>query len=407
MNQLGRWEVGREGSGVVRWAAMRIDEVELRVVALPLRTPFAAAHGTVDVRTAVLVRVLGPDGEGWGECAALPEPTYTSEFTDGALLALRDHLVPRLFAAAATESTGLSAADVAAALAGVVGHPMAKAALELALLDAEGRRSGTPLARLLFPHEPGPAARVPAGVAVGLLPSPDAVAAEVTARVAEGYGRVKLKIAPGHDLDHLRAARDAGGPELVLVADANGAYRLDGEPGAAADARRLEALDEPGLGLACVEQPLPADDLLGHAELARRLTTPICLDESLTSVALTQQALDLGACSVVCVKAPRYGSWLAAAAVLDHCQGNGVTAWVGGMLDTGIGRLANLALAAHPGATLPGDLSATARFFTDDVTAPVVLEGAGIAVPIGPGLGAAVDGGALERLTVSVERLRP
>ena len=363
---------------------MRIDEVELRVVALPLRTPFAAAHGTVDVRTAVLVRVLGPDGEGWGECAALPEPTYTSEFTDGALLALRDHLVPRLFAAAATESTGLSAADVAAALAGVVGHPMAKAALELALLDAEGRRSGTPLARLLFPHEPGPAARV-----------------------AEGYGRVKLKIAPGHDLDHLRAARDAGGPELVLVADANGAYRLDGEPGAAADARRLEALDEPGLGLACVEQPLPADDLLGHAELARRLTTPICLDESLTSVALTQQALDLGACSVVCVKAPRYGSWLAAAAVLDHCQGNGVTAWVGGMLDTGIGRLANLALAAHPGATLPGDLSATARFFTDDVTAPVVLEGAGIAVPIGPGLGAAVDGDALERLTVSVERLRP
>jgi len=289
----------------------------------------------------------------------------------------------------------------------VVGHPMAKAALELALLDAEGRRSGTPLARLLFPHEPGPAARVPAGVAVGLLPSPDAVAAEVTARVAEGYGRVKLKIAPGHDLDHLRAARDAGGPELVLVADANGAYRLDGEPGAAADARRLEALDEPGLGLACVEQPLPADDLLGHAELARRLTTPICLDESLTSVALTQQALDLGACSVVCVKAPRYGSWLAAAAVLDHCQGNGVTAWVGGMLDTGIGRLANLALAAHPGATLPGDLSATARFFTDDVTAPVVLEGAGIAVPIGPGLGAAVDGDALERLTVSVERLRP
>ena len=228
---------------------------------------------------------------------------------------------------------------------------------------------------------------MPAGVAIGLLPSPDAVATEVAARVAEGYGRVKLKIAPGHDLDHLRAAREAGGPDLVLMADANGAYRLDGEPGAPDDARRLEALDELGLDLACVEQPLPADDLLGHAELARRLTTPICLDESLTSPTRTQQALDLGACSVVCVKAPRYGSWLAAAAVLDHCQGNGVTAWVGGMLDTGIGRLADLALAAHPGATLPGDLSATARFFTDDVTPPVVLDGSTIAVPDRPGTG--------------------
>jgi O-succinylbenzoate synthase len=357
------------------------------------------------VRTAVLVRVAGPDGDGWGECAALPEPTYTSEFTEGALLALRDHLVPRLFAAATSESTGLSVADVAPALTGVVGHPMAKAAIELALLDAEGRATGTSLARLLFPHEPGPATTVPAGVAIGLLASPDAVAIEVAARVGEGYGRVKLKIAPGRDLDHLRAARDAGGPDLVLMADGNGAYRLDGEPGAPDDARRLADVDD--LGLACVEQPLAADDLLGHAELARRLTTPICLDESLTSVALTREALDRGACSVVCVKAPRYGSWLAAAAVLDHCQGNGIEAWVGGMLDTGIGRVANLALAAHPGATLPGDLSATARFFTDDITPPVVLDGSTIAVPSVGGLGAAVDGDALARLTVSVERLHP
>jgi O-succinylbenzoate synthase len=383
---------------------MRIDEVELRVVALPLRTPFAAAHGTVAVRTAVLVRVAGPDGEGWGECAALPEPTYTSEYTDGALLALRDHLVPRLFAAAAERSTGIAAVDVAGALADVVGHPMAKAALELALLDAEGRASGTSLAHVLSPHPTGPATAVPAGVAIGLLPSPDAVAAEVQARVAEGYRRVKLKIAPGRDLDHLRAARAAGGPGLVLIADANGAYRLDGEPGAPDDARRLEGLDD-GLGLACVEQPLPADDLLGHAELARRLTTPVCLDETLTSASLTQQALDLGACSVVCVKAPRFGSWLAAAAVLDRCQGNDVTAWVGGMLDTGVGRLANIALAAHPGATLPGDISATARFFTDDVTPPVELDGSMVAVPDGPGLGRTIDDAALDRLTISIERL--
>ena len=389
---------------------MRIDEVELRVVALPLVSPFVAGHGTVAVRTAVLVHLTGPDGEGWGECAALPEPTYTAEHTAGALLVLREHLVPRLLAVAAEpgRSDGLEAAGVAPALADVVGHPMAKAALELAVLDAEGRRSGRSLARRLVPTGEEPAATVPAGVAVGLLESPDAVAAAVAARVEEGYGRVKLKIAPGRDLDHLRAARDAGGGGLVLSADANGAYRVDGEPGAADDARTLVALDE--LDLACLEQPLPTDDLLGHAELARRLTTPICLDESLTSVSATRQALDMGACSVVCVKAPRYGSWLAAAEVLDHCRGNGVAAWVGGMLDTGIGRLANLALAAHPGATLPGDLSATARFFADDVTGPRRVEGpagAGtMAVPAAPGLGAEVEAEALDRLTVATERIR-
>ncbi len=381
---------------------MRIDQVELRVVGLPLATPFVAAHGTVTTRTAVVVHVTGPDGEGWGECAALPEPTYSAEYTDEALLTLRDHLVPRLLAAASRGSRGVDARGVVSALADVVGHPMAKAALELALLDAEGRATGTPLAETLAPHPPGPRVAVPAGVAIGLLPSPDDVAAEVAGRVAEGYGRVKLKIAPGRDVDHLRAARQAGGRDLALLADANGAYRLDAEPGSPHDARRLSELD--GLDLVCVEQPLPADDLLDHAELARRLATPICLDESLTSPSVTEQALDLGACSVVCVKAPRYGSWLAAADVLDRCRGNDVPAWVGGMLDTGLGRLANLALAAHPGASLPGDLSATDRFFTDDVTPPVAVEGpagAGtIAVPSGPGLGAALDPAALQRLTL-------
>jgi O-succinylbenzoate synthase len=286
---------------------------------------------------------------------------------------------------------------------------MAKAALELALLDAEGRATGRSLATALSPHPPGPASTVPAGVAVGLQRSPDDVAQAVAARVADGYGRVKLKIAPGRDVSFLRAARDAGGPDLVLVADANGAYRLDGEPGSDDDARRLEELDE--LALACLEQPLPADDLLDHAELARRLATPICLDESLTSVARTEQALDMGACAVVCVKAPRYGSWLAAAEVLDHCHGNGIEAWVGGMLDTGIGRLANIALAAHRGATLPGDIAATAQLFAEDVTPFVALDdpspGAGrIAVPTGPGLGAPPEAGRLGALTVSMETVR-
>jgi O-succinylbenzoate synthase len=387
---------------------MRIDAVELSVVALPLVAPFVAAHGTVTERTLVLVRVLGPDAEGWGECAALPAPTYTSEFTTGALLALRDHLVPVLLAEAALDSTGVPAADTAQVLRRVVGHPMAKAALELAVLDAEGRRDGRPLARMLLPTPPGAPDTVPGGVAIGLHPDPDALAVEVAARVAEGYRRVKVKIAPGRDLDVARAARDAAGPDVVLVLDANAAYRFDVEPGSPDDARALSALDE--VGAACLEQPLAADALLDHAELARRLHTPICLDESLTSMAMTRQALDMGACSVVCVKAPRYGSWLTAVEVLDHCHGNGVPAWIGGMLDGGLGRTANLALAAHPGATLPGDIAATSRFFTSDITSFVEPIAGGpplrFAVPAGPGIGVTVDIEAVAHLTRHVETIR-
>jgi O-succinylbenzoate synthase len=383
---------------------MRIDAVELRVVALPMVAPFVAGHGSVEVRTSVLVRLVGPDGEGWGECAALPDPTYTAEFTDAALLVLRDHLVPRLLRLAADRSDGLPADELAAALDDVVGHPMAKAALELALLDAEGRTAGTPLARRLFPHPPGPATTVPAGAVVGLAGTTDAVVALVAERVAQGYGRVKLKVAPGRDVELVRAVRDAVGPDVVLVADANGAYRLDGELGAPDDARLLADLDD--LGLACLEQPLAADDLLGHAELARRVATPICLDESLTTVADTEQALDMGACSVVCVKAPRYGSWLAAADVLDRCAGNGVAAWVGGMLDAGIGRHANVALAAHPGATVAGDVSDGRLTFTDDVTVPVEVTDGAVEVPAGAGLGIGIDTDAVDRLTVATHTVR-
>ena len=388
---------------------MRIDAVELRVIALPMVTPFVAAHGSVAERTLVLVRVLGPDVEGWGECAALPSPTYTSEFTRGALLALRDHLVPALLAAAAGRSEGLPAEEVAEALDPVVGHPMAKAALELALLDAEGHRDGRSLADRLLPSRPPPPPTVAGGVAIGLHDSPDTLAAEVATRVDEGYRRVKIKIAPGRDLDHARAARSAAGPEVTLVLDANASYRFDTEPGAPDDARALSALDD--IGAACLEQPLGVDALLDHAELARRLHTPICLDESLTSMALTEQALDMGSCSVVCVKAPRYGSWITAVGVLDHCLGNGIPAWIGGMLDGGLGRAANVALASHPAATLAGDIAATSLFFTDDVTAflePTVRDGSPIrfGVPEGDGIGVEVEPDALRRLTHHVETIR-
>lgn len=365
---------------------MHIEAVELRIIALPMVTPFVAAHGTVTTRTAVLVRLVGGDDEGWGECAALPEPTYSDEYVDGAFITLEEILVPRLLAV----DGQLGVDDLPHVFADVVGQPMAKAAVELALLDAEGRRRGQPLAGLLSPD---PAPTVAAGVAIGLMDSPDALALEASMRVAEGYGRLKIKIEPGHDIDHVRAVRGAVGPSIELCVDANGSYALD-------DWRRLAALDD--AGLAYVEQPLAADDLLDHAELARRIATPICLDESLTSPTVTREALDMGACSVVCVKAPRFGSWRMAADVLDHCAGLGIDAWVGGMLDCGIGRAANIALAAHPGATLTGDIAATERFFREDITAPVTLdpEIGRITVPILPGIGVDLDAAAVDRSTI-------
>ncbi|MEX1217211.1 MAG: o-succinylbenzoate synthase [Acidimicrobiales bacterium] len=373
---------------------MRIEAVELRVISLPMVSPFIAAHGSVTTRTSVIVRVFGSEDEGWGECAALPEPTYSEEYVDEAFLTLNEQLLPRLLSA-----TGpVTATDISALFADVIGHPMAKAAVELALLDAEGRRTNTPLAGLLVPRPPGPAKQVPAGVALGLMDSPSALALEVSERRAEGYGRIKIKIAPGRDIEFLRAARDAAGADMELSVDANGAYSLD-------DAKTLAELDV--LNLAYIEQPLAADNLLDHAELSRRLATPICLDESLTSATVTREALDMGACSVVCVKAPRFGSWVEAASLLDHCAGLGIDAWVGGMLDCGIGRAANIALAAHPGATLTGDIAATSRFFAKDICESFTLSGGAgigtIAVPNRPGLGISIDIDALSAFTVKTE----
>ena len=379
---------------------LRIDAVEVRVVALPMVEPFVAAHGTVDRRTLVLVRVIGPEGEGWGECAALPEPTYSPEFVEGARVTIVEELAPRLLRVHGPVSTQ----SLDAAFADVVGNPMARAAVEMALLDAQGRRSGTALATLLSPRAPGPRERVPAGIALGLHDAPDALATTVRTRIDEGYRRIKVKIAPGRDVDFVRAARDAAGPDVVLLADANGAYRWDGPPGASDDARGLVALDP--FGLAAIEQPLPPDDLLDSAELARRLATPISLDESIGSPTLVREALDMGACSVVCVKAPALGSWRAAADVLDHCAGLGIDAYVGGMLDGGIGRAATIALAAHPGASLAGDVSATARFFTDDVCAPIEVVDGSISVPTGAGLGVEVDLDAVGRLQIRSTTVR-
>jgi len=367
---------------------IRCDSVELRRIALPLVEPFRTATGTVTVRDLLLVRITADGVEGWGECAALPEPTYTAEDVAGAQRVLTDHLVPRLFATGPVTPEGL-----AGALDDVRGHPMAKAALELALLDAEGRATGRSLAARLGATRD----RVAAGVSVGLL-APDALLARVDDYVAAGYRRVKLKVQPGADHGPAAAVR-ARHPDLALQVDANGAYTRD-------DATTLAALDD--LGLLMIEQPLADDDLVGHAELARVVRTPLCLDESIASVHAAETAFALGACRIVNVKPGRVGGYLEAVRLHDLCRARAVPVWCGGMLESGIGRAANVALAALPGFSLPGDLSASDRYYERDVvTAPFVLDDGHLTVPTGPGLGVTVDLDVVESFTTAVEVLRP
>jgi len=367
---------------------VRAEAVELRRVRLPLVRPFASATGSSDVRHALLVRLITREGQGWGECVALHEPTYTSEYLDGADHVLRHHLVPRLFV------TGdFTANDVGAVLGPVQGHPMAKAALEMASLDVELRTEGRSLSERLGAVRQ----EVDCGVAVGMAPSLDALLDEVGGHLEQGYRRIKLKVQPGADVDPVRAVRDRFG-DVPLQVDANGSYQVEDWP-------RLAALDP--FNLLLVEQPLAPDDLLGSAEVARRIRTPVCLDESITSAHAAATAIALGACSVVNVKPGRVGGLLEAVRVHDVCVAAGVAVWCGGMLETGLGRAANLALAALPGFTLPGDLSGSDRYFAKDVTAPFVPFGGRLRVPTGPGLGVTPDPYALEELTTSVELLRP
>lgn len=367
---------------------MKIDAAELRVLRLPLVTPFRTAQGSQDERVALLVRVMTPDGDGWADCGVSPEPFYEPEFLTGARAVMAEYLVPMLRAAA-----GVTAARVQPLLARVKGHQMAKAALETAILDAELRAAGMPLARYLGATRD----RVPVGVSVGIPGSIGELLDQVAAYAEQGYRRVKLKIEPGWDIEPVRAVRERFGPDLALQVDANMAY-------SPADAARLRALD--GFGLLLIEQPLAADDLPGHADLARTLATPVCLDESITSPRLAAAALRLGACSVVNIKAARVGGYLAARAIHDLCAASGVPVWCGGLLETGIGRAANLALAGCENFTLPGDISATARYFAEDITAPFVLHDGQLPVPAGPGTGVELLPDVLARLTVGTELLR-
>jgi o-succinylbenzoate synthase len=364
-----------------------ITSVELVQVRLPLVAPFRTSHGAQTERDALLVHVMSSEGDGWGECVAPVDPSYSSEYLGSAREVLRTWLVP------AVVRTPITAVEVAARMGFVKGHRMAKAALETAMLDAELRASGVSFASYL-----GATAReVPAGVSVGIQPSVDALLSVVGHYLDEGYLRVKLKVEPGWDLEPVAAVRHSW-PDIALQVDANGAYTLD-------DAGHLAGLD--AFGLLLVEQPFGDDDLAGHAELARRIATPVCLDESITSLVTAELALSLGACSIVNVKAGRVGGFLEARRIHDRCVELGVPVWCGGMLETGLGRAANVALAALPGFTLPGDLSASDRFYAEDLTEPFVLRDGRLSVPTGPGSGVDLRMDVVGRATVWHECLTP
>lgn len=359
-----------------------LEGFELRVLHIPLVSPFTTSFGTETVREVIIVRARTGEGDGWGEIVTQHAPLYSSEYTHGAWDVAQRFLAPALL-----ERRSVAPHQVSEVLEGFVGHRMVKAGLELAVLDASLRAAG----RSLAAHLGAGVDRIPSGVSVGIQRDPAALVDAVAGYLDEGYRRIKIKIKPGRDINDTAAVRDAF-PDIPLQVDANSAYTL-------ADADLLAELDR--FSLLLIEQPLQEDDIVDHATLARRLRTPVCLDESIVSAKAARDAIALKAASVINIKAGRVGGFLEAVRIHDLARAADIPVWCGGMLETGIGRAANAALAALPGFTLPGDVSASDRFYERDiVNEPIVLDDGFVRVPTGPGLGVEIDAAALDEFTV-------
>ncbi len=363
---------------------MRINQVTLYHLRMPLRSPFETSFGRIHEHECILLVVHADGLVGYGECVADRDPGYAYETTGTAWHILRDFLVPAVLG-----QNLAGPEDFQRRVAAVRGHPMAKAGLELALWDLQGKRVGRSLRELLG----GERTRVEVGVSVGIQASPEALVDTVGGYLAQGYGRIKIKIKPGRDVADAQAVRRAF-PRVRLQVDANSAYTL-------ASATALRPLDD--LDLLLIEQPLAEDDLWDHSRLQAQFRTPICLDESIHSPRHARQALEMRACRVINIKPGRVGGLSQAVAIHDLCHEAGVPVWCGGMLETGVGRAANLALATLPGFTLPGDISATDRYYVQDITHErfALNPDSTITIPSTPGLGVTVDPTALERFTLA------
>ena len=352
----------------------------MRRIHLSLVAPFETSFGVQTRRDILLMKASTSDGAGWGECVAGEEPTYSSEYVEGAQHVLIHHLLPRLL-----EQSRLEAEDVGLVLRPVHGHHMAKAAIEMAILDAQLRARGESFATYFGAVRPA----VDAGVSVGIHKTIPELLETVGDYLEQGYRRIKLKIKPGWDVEPVRAVRERFG-KVPLQVDANTAYSLS-------DAAQLAQLDPYDLLL--IEQPLPEEQVIAHAALAKLVRTPICLDESITSAQAAEDAIKLGACRIINIKPGRVGGYLEARRIHDLCAEHGLPVWMGGMLETGIGRAGNVAMAAMPNFTLPGDTSASDRYYSRDITAPFVLREGRLDVPAGPGLGVEVDVEFLDSIT--------
>ncbi|GAC1643032.1 MAG: o-succinylbenzoate synthase [Candidatus Dormibacteraceae bacterium] len=359
---------------------MKLESVELRRIRMPLVAPFETSFGVQTERDILLVNALTSEGEGWGECVALEHPVYSHEYVEGAQHVLIHHLLPRLL-----ELASLEAEDVGPLLRPVHGHPMAKAAIETAILDAQLRARGESFGKYFGAVR----SAVDCGVSVGIHRSIPELLETVGGYIDQGYLRIKLKIKPGWDVEPVRAVRERFS-EVALQVDANTAYSLSDAPHLA----QLDAFD-----LLLIEQPLPEEQVLAHAELAKSVRTPICLDESITSAEIAADAIKLGACRIINIKPGRVGGYLEGRRIHDVCAVNRVPVWMGGMLETGIGRAGNVAMAAMQNFSLPGDTSASERYYRRDITQPFVLHEGRLDVPLGPGLGVDVDLEFLESIT--------
>jgi len=365
---------------------MRLREVVLHRLHMPLKIRFETSFAVETYRLLDIIEVRSDEGVGFGECVAMEEPVYNEEWLDGAREVIVRHLLPRV---AGRELA--APADLDALWRPVHGNKMAKSAVETAVWDLFAGAQGVPLARLLG----GTKQAVEVGVSLGIEPTVDALLAEVERHVGEGFRRIKLKVRPGWDEEPLAAVR-AAFPRVPLTVDANTAYT-------AGDLDRLATWDR--FGLDYIEQPFPEEDLLLHAALQARLDTAVCLDESATSAADVRIAARLGACRVVNVKVARLGGLAESLRVCDVAREAGIDLWCGGMLETGVGRAVNVAIAARAEFTRPGDTAGSARYWEEDLIEPPVVSVDGtVAVPDSPGLGYAVQAERLRRFAVEPSR---
>ena len=371
------------------WGAMRIEAITLRKLRMRLRAPFEASFGTTWERILVLVEVSADGLSGWGEVTAPEGPFYNPETVGTSWHITRDFLVPLFLG----NRIG-SACEIPALFSPIRGHEMARAAAENAVWDIEAQQKKLPLWKLLG----GEHAEIPCGVSLGIQSSPEVLLEKIAQELAAGYQRIKIKIKPGKDLDYASAVRKAH-PDTMLSVDANSAYTL-------ADTDHLKRLED--LNLLMIEQPLWWDDIFSHAKLQKRLRTAICLDESIRHVRDAAAAIELGACRIINVKLGRVGGHSSGRAIQEYCGAKKIPVWCGGMLETGIGRAHNVALSTLPGFTLPGDVSASRRYWDEDIIDPPieVTPRGTIVVSQKPGIGYSVRRDLIERLTIEKESWR-